>query len=63
MSWLHPVIHEIAVTQESRSSSGPPRVGGTASKAAHLDTHTASHSDTAGGTLTWGHWVLTSSLP
>lgn len=50
MNWLHLLIHEIAITLKSRSSTALLKVGGTASEAAHFDAHTASHSDTVGGT-------------
>lgn len=62
VNWLHLVIHEIAVTLKSHSSSAPLKVGGTASKAAHLDTHTAPHRDTAGGTVIQEHRNLGSSF-
>lgn len=62
VNWLHLVIHEIAVTLKRHSSSAPLKAGGTASKAAHLDTHTAPHRDTAGGTVIQEHRNLGSSF-
>lgn len=51
MNWLHLLIHEIAITLKSHSSTALLKVGGTASEVAHFDAHTASHSNTVGGAV------------